>query len=85
MGLEEAILDGKAGILFPKDNLEEFSRAIKLLVNNKELRRRLGNYARETTREFTWESIAARREDFFYRVIDDFRQEHPAPKSHQRR
>jgi glycosyltransferase involved in cell wall biosynthesis len=85
VGLEEAILDGKTGILVPKENVEEFSRAIKLLVNNKELRRKLGNYARETAREFTWESIAARRENFFYRVIDDFRQAHPAPKSHQRR
>jgi glycosyltransferase involved in cell wall biosynthesis len=84
VGLEEAVIDGKTGILVPKDNIEEFSRAIKLLVKSKEMRRRLGKYAREIARQFTWEKIAARREDFFYRVIDDFRQEHPAPKSHHR-
>jgi glycosyltransferase involved in cell wall biosynthesis len=82
VGLEEAILDGKTGILVPKDSIEEFSRAIKLLVKNKELRRRLGKYAREIAHQFTWESIAARREDFFYKVVDDFRQAHPTPKSH---
>jgi glycosyltransferase involved in cell wall biosynthesis len=84
IGLEEAVLDGKTGILVPKDNIEEFSRAIKLLVKNKELRRRLGSYAKVTAPRYTWESIAARREDFFYRVIDDFRQAHPAPGSHPR-
>jgi len=85
VGLEEAILDGKTGILVPKDNIEEFSRATKLLVKSKELRRKLGSFAKETAHGFTWESIAARREDFFYRVIDDFRQAHPAPTFHHRR
>jgi glycosyltransferase involved in cell wall biosynthesis len=85
VGLEEAVIDGKTGILVPKDNIEEFSRAIKLLVKSKELRRRLGNYAKETAHGFTWESIAARREDFFHRVIEDFRQAHPAPTSHHRK
>ena len=85
VGLEEAVLDGKTGILVPKDNIEEFSRAIKLLVKNKELRRSLGKYARETARQYTWEKIAARREDFFYRVIDDFRQTHPASTFHNHR
>jgi glycosyltransferase involved in cell wall biosynthesis len=85
VGLEEAVLDGKTGILVPKDNIEEFSRAINLLVKSKELRRKLGKYARETARQFTWEKIAARREDFFYRVSDDFRQAHHAPTFHDRR
>jgi glycosyltransferase involved in cell wall biosynthesis len=72
VGLEESILDGKTGILVQKDNVNEFSRAIKMIVQNKELRRRLGSYARETAHGFTWEKIAAQRENFFHKVIEDF-------------
>lgn len=74
VGLEESILDGKTGILVQKDNVNEFSRAIKMIIQNKELRRRLGSYARETAHGFTWEKIAAQREDFFHKVIEDFKQ-----------
>lgn len=82
VGLEESILDGKTGILVQKDNVKEFSKAIKMIVQNKELRTRLGKQAKEAAHQYTWEKIAVRREDFFCRVIDDFRQAHPAPKSH---
>jgi hypothetical protein len=49
------------------------------------LRRRLGSYAKVTAPRYTWESIAARREDFFYRVIDDFRQAHHGATFHNHR
>jgi glycosyltransferase involved in cell wall biosynthesis len=73
VGLEESIIDGKTGILVQKENINEFSRAIKMIVRDKELREKLGSYARETARQFTWEKIAKKREDFFYKVIDDFK------------
>lgn len=76
VGLEESILDGKTGILVQKDNVKEFSKAIKIIVQNKELRTRLGKHAKETAHRYTWEKIAARREDFFCRVIDDFKRAH---------
>jgi len=73
VGLEESIIDGKTGILVPKENIIEFSRAIKMIVQDKELREKLGNHARETTRLFTWEKITEKRENFFYKVVDDFK------------
>jgi glycosyltransferase involved in cell wall biosynthesis len=73
VGLEESIIDGKTGILVQKENINEFSRAIKRMVQDKELREKLGNHARETARLFTWEKITEKRENFFYKVIDDFK------------
>jgi glycosyltransferase involved in cell wall biosynthesis len=71
-GLEEAVFDGQSGILVENENIEELSNAIKQLVQDKELRRSLGKQARQIAHQFTWETIAAQREDFFHRVIDDF-------------
>lgn len=73
VGLEESIIDGKTGILVPRDNVNELTRAIKTIVKDKELRRRLGNHAREKARQFTWTKIAAKREKFFYKVLEDFK------------
>ncbi len=74
VGLEESILDGETGILVPKEDVGEFSRAIKVLVQDRELRRRLGGNAKEIAPQFSWDKIAGRREDFFHQVIEDFRQ-----------
>jgi len=71
VGLEESILDGKTGILVPKEDVTEFSKTIKIMVQNKELRTRLGKHARENVRQYTWEKIAAKRELFFHKVIED--------------
>ncbi len=73
VGLEESILDGKTGILVPKDDAMEFSRAIKMLVQNREIRRRLGGNAKEIAPQFTWDKIAGRRERFFYQVLEESR------------
>jgi glycosyltransferase involved in cell wall biosynthesis len=80
VGLEESILDGKTGILVPNDNVTQFSKTIKIMVQNKELRTKLGKHARETARQYTWEKIAAKRELFFHKVIEDFRRTHTQTK-----
>ncbi|MCP5102435.1 MAG: glycosyltransferase, partial [bacterium] len=73
VGLEEAVTDGKTGVLVPKEDIRAFTRAIKMLVEDKKFRHILGGHAKETARQFTWERIAKKREDFFYRVIEDFK------------
>ena len=73
VGLEESIIDGKTGILVEKENINAFSRAMKRMVRDKELREKLGTHARETARQFTWGKITGKRENFFYKVIDDFK------------
>jgi glycosyltransferase involved in cell wall biosynthesis len=73
VGLEEAVADGKTGVLVPKENIRAFTSAIKMIVEDKKFRRILGDHAREMASQFTWDKIAKKRETFFYKVIDDFR------------
>ncbi|MCX2832667.1 glycosyltransferase family 4 protein [Microbulbifer thermotolerans] len=46
-GLKENIVDGKTGVLVSPGDKEEFSRAIAMLINNKEVNRNMGRSARE--------------------------------------
>ncbi|MCP4213897.1 MAG: glycosyltransferase family 4 protein [bacterium] len=73
VGLEEAVADGKTGILVQKDNIKAFATAMEMLVRDKQFRGILGSYARERAQQYTWEKIAEKREAFFEKVIADFR------------
>ncbi|MCP5047353.1 MAG: glycosyltransferase family 4 protein [bacterium] len=72
VGLEEAVTDGKTGILVEKDCVDAFAGGIKTITGNKTLRRGLGQQAKEEARPFTWERLSEKREHFFYQVIEDF-------------
>jgi glycosyltransferase involved in cell wall biosynthesis len=55
-GIPEAILDGKTGILVEEGNVRELASALKRILGDADLRRRLGENARSRTlAEFTWE------------------------------
>lgn len=74
VGLEESVTHGKTGVLVPKEDIRAFTKAIKMIVADEGFRRILGNHAKEMARQYTWDKIAERRELFFYRVIEDFKQ-----------
>jgi len=56
-GLREAIVDGETGLL--AHDLDELTRAVRHLIDDPELRQRLGDAALRRARTFTWESTAA--------------------------
>lgn len=74
VGLEEAVSHGKTGVLVPKEDIAAFTKAIKMIVADENFRRILGNHAKEMAHHYTWDKIAAKREAFFYRVLEDFNQ-----------
>jgi glycosyltransferase involved in cell wall biosynthesis/O-antigen/teichoic acid export membrane protein len=57
-GLPESIVDGETGLL--ADTPAELVEKTRLLLEDDELRERLGAAARERAREFTWERTAER-------------------------
>lgn len=73
VGLEESVSDGETGVLVPNEDIRAFASAIRMIVEDKNFRRILGSHAREMAQEYTWDRIARKREDFFYRVIEDFK------------
>jgi glycosyltransferase involved in cell wall biosynthesis len=71
-GLEECVVDGETGLLVKKDNIDEYSEALKKIVRNKSLRYYLGKNAKVRARDYTWEKIAKEEELFFQKVKEDF-------------
>lgn len=72
VGLDEAVENGRTGILVPIDDVDGYSKAIRALVTDDILRSKLGYHARKKAKGYTWESIAQKREDFFHKVVRDF-------------
>ena len=56
-GIEDAVVDGKTGLLVNPENANEISKLISLLSKNRELRERLGKQGKErVVSEFNWEN-----------------------------
>lgn len=69
-GTSEIIIDGKNGFLVPPKNPERLAKAILSLLNNKELRERMGKNDREyIKRNFDWNLIAKKFEEIYVNVV----------------
>jgi glycosyltransferase involved in cell wall biosynthesis len=59
-GLRDLVVDGETGLLVPPGDVAALRAALERLLANGDLRRRLGEAARERVREqFSWERAAA--------------------------
>ncbi|RLB68955.1 MAG: hypothetical protein DRH04_06040 [Deltaproteobacteria bacterium] len=67
-GISDMIINGSNGFK-TKDDLEEWSRKVVTLMENEELRRQLGSNAREFSRGFSIEAMAARVVRLYYQVL----------------
>ncbi|MHB8163130.1 MAG: glycosyltransferase family 4 protein [Methanoregula sp.] len=69
-GNNEVITSYQNGILVPPKSPVELAKAIEILLHDEDLRRRLGNNARDTIiREYTWEKIAGNTIDCYRRIL----------------
>jgi glycosyltransferase involved in cell wall biosynthesis len=60
-GLPDVVEDGKSGFLVSPNSPEELARAILRIINDPELAKRMGNYARELSEtRFAWGPIASK-------------------------
>jgi len=67
-GLMDAVINGKTGILVEPENCEEFSKNLIRLIRDRELRKKMGESAREWAYNFNWDSIASQQEDFYKEI-----------------
>ena len=59
--MEEIIVEGETGLLVGRENVEELAAALRRLLTDADLRRRLGAAARERVlAEFTWDRVIRR-------------------------
>ena len=69
-GLRESVLDGKTGLLVPHGDVDALAGAIRRLVTDHELRRRLGKAARAYAETLSWDATSAAVERFLISVAD---------------
>jgi len=73
-GLVEAVAHGETGILVPAENVAELGAAIGTLVDDDELRTRMGAAGRERMKnEFSIDTMADRHVELYESVLDDTR------------
>ncbi len=59
-GAEDAIADGRTGLLVRPDDVDDLARALHSLLSNRDLARTLGEAGRRRAAELSWDRIAAR-------------------------
>lgn len=69
-GLRDSVVDGVTGFLVPHGDLDALASRIRQLIEEPELRARLGVQAREFAGRFSWERAAERTEAHLRHVVD---------------
>lgn len=70
-GINDAIINGKNGILIEPNNTQQFVDAIIKLVKDKDLRSRLGRKARKyTLSAYSWQNIARKYNNIYNKIIN---------------
>lgn len=72
-GIPFVVEDGKTGLLFESENVDELAEKIVHLLRDKELRAKMGEAGRERAREFTWERSAEMTVDVYKEVIEKYK------------
>lgn len=68
-GLRESVLDGETGFLVPHGDVEALAGVIRRVLDDPELRDRLGRQARRFAESFSWDASADAMEGFLRRVV----------------
>jgi glycosyltransferase involved in cell wall biosynthesis len=69
-GLSDTIRDNETGILVPPENVEALAEKMALLINDPQLRTKLGKNGNAWARNFTLEKVSKIQEDYYTEVLD---------------
>ena len=70
-GIPFVVEDGKNGLLFESENVEELAEKVILLLRDEELRTKMGEAGRERAKRFTWERSAEMTVEVYKEVIEN--------------
>lgn len=71
-GTEDFVVHGENGLFVERDGAS-IARALRPLIGDADLRRRLGARARADVAPYTWESVASRTREVYEAVLDEKR------------
>jgi glycosyltransferase involved in cell wall biosynthesis len=69
-GLSDAVVNGQTGILVDTTQRGALAEALGRVVDDADLRQRLGRAARERAAQFTWDAVASQYEAFYRSVVE---------------
>lgn len=69
-GLCDTVIDGETGILVGSNNSEELSKAMLKLIEDRNLRKKLGRNGRRWAKKFGWDMIAKMQEEFYFECLE---------------
>jgi len=64
--------DGKTGLIFKSENVEDLADKIITLLKNGKLREEMGRAAKEKVKQYDWSKVAERYVEIYKEVISDF-------------
>jgi len=71
-GIPEVVVDGETGLLIEPSNPQGLARAIECLLDNSDLRMRMGRAARERVEQlFTWEKHMSQLIQIYMKILDN--------------
>lgn len=68
-GIPFVVIDGKTGLLFEPGNIDELAEKVIFLLQNGELRKKMGERGQERAKEFTWDKIAERMVEVYKEIL----------------
>jgi glycosyltransferase involved in cell wall biosynthesis len=70
-GIPYIVEDGKTGLLFECGDIEGLTEKVSTLLQNKEMREKMGAEGLEKAKEFSWDMIAERTVELYKEVISE--------------
>jgi len=64
--------DGKTGLIFKSENVEDLVNKMIILLKNEKLREKIGSHTAEEAKKYDWNEIAKRFVEIYKLVIKDF-------------
>ena len=64
-GYKELLKGKKGAFLVPSKNYKALAKKIEVLVKNKQLRKKMGNWGKEEAKRYSWEKVSGQVLDFY--------------------
>jgi glycosyltransferase involved in cell wall biosynthesis len=69
-GVPDVVKDGENGLLVPPRDHEALAAAIIYLLENGDVRKKIGENARKKVENYSWEKVAEKYEEVYEQIIN---------------
>ena len=69
-GNMDFVKDNENAIIIEKDNIEDMTKKIELLLNNKSLRNKIALNGQKNSERYSWENTIKQLEDYYYEITN---------------